>query len=65
MPSIDYEAEYDNRARVPEHPAIFGRWEQDAAAYRERDVRGRPRGAWALLRPERAAIHRPVQAGTG
>jgi arylformamidase len=35
MPSIDYEVEYDNRARVPEHPAIFGRWEQDAAKYRE------------------------------
>jgi arylformamidase len=35
MPSIDYEVEYDNRARVPEHPAIFGRWEQDAATYRE------------------------------
>ncbi len=35
MPTIDYEVEYDNRARVPEHPAIFGRWDQDAAAYRE------------------------------
>ncbi len=30
-----YEAEYDNRARVPEHPAIMARWSQDAAAYRE------------------------------
>jgi arylformamidase len=28
------EAEYDNRARVPDHPAIFARWQQDAAAYR-------------------------------
>ena len=35
MPTIDYDVEYDNRARVPEQPAIFGRWDQDAAAYRE------------------------------
>ena len=34
--SVDYEAEYNNRARVPEHPEIFARWERDAAAYRER-----------------------------
>jgi arylformamidase len=32
--TIDYEAEYNNRARVPEHPQIFARWESDAAAYR-------------------------------
>src|SRR5690348_3091458 len=34
--SIDYEAEYNNRARVPEHPQIFARWVEEAAAYRER-----------------------------
>ena len=33
---VDYEAEYNNRARVPEHPQIFARWSRDAAAYRER-----------------------------
>jgi arylformamidase len=32
--TIDYEKEYDNRGRVPEHPQIFERWERDAAAYR-------------------------------
>lgn len=32
---IDYEVEYNNRARVPEHPQIFERWQRDAAAYRE------------------------------
>jgi arylformamidase len=32
--SIDYEVEYNNRARVPEHPEIFARWQRDAAAYR-------------------------------
>jgi arylformamidase len=32
--AIDWEAEYNNRARVPEHPDIFARWVRDAAAYR-------------------------------
>ena len=32
--SIDYETEYNNRARVPEHPEIFARWARDAADYR-------------------------------
>jgi len=27
-------AEYDNRARVPEHPEIISRWNREAAAYR-------------------------------
>lgn len=31
---VDFEAEYDNRANVPEHPAIMAGWERDAAAYR-------------------------------
>ena len=34
MLAIDYEVEYDNRARVPEHPEIFARWQRDGAAYR-------------------------------
>ena len=32
--AIDYEVEYNNRARVPEHPHIFERWVRDGAAYR-------------------------------
>jgi arylformamidase len=32
--TIDYEVEYNNRARVPEHVEIFARWHEDAAAYR-------------------------------
>ncbi len=32
--TVDLEVEYNNRARVPEHPAIIERWAQDAAAYR-------------------------------
>nr|WP_047575599.1 alpha/beta hydrolase [Methylobacterium sp. ZNC0032] len=32
--SPDYETEYNNRARVPEHPGIIAGWQADAAAYR-------------------------------
>ncbi len=32
---IDYEAEYNNRVRVPEHPQIIARWQKDAADYRK------------------------------
>jgi arylformamidase len=34
--TVDYETEYNNRARVPEYPAIFAGWARDAAAYRQR-----------------------------
>jgi arylformamidase len=34
MPT-DYEAEYNNRARVPEHPEIFAAWVREAAGYRD------------------------------
>ena len=34
MVEINYEKEYDNRARVPEHPQIFARWATDAESYR-------------------------------
>jgi arylformamidase len=32
--TIDYEAEYNNRARVPEHPAYLSGWQRDADTYR-------------------------------
>ena len=32
--TIDYEVEYNNRARVPEHEEIFARWARDAELYR-------------------------------
>jgi arylformamidase len=35
MLTIDYEVEYNNRARVPEHPAIFARWDKAAAEFRD------------------------------
>ncbi len=36
---VNFEAEYDNRANVPEHPAIMAGWERDAAAYRRERAR--------------------------
>jgi arylformamidase len=32
---IDYEVEYNNRARVPENPILMAGWVRDAAAYRD------------------------------
>jgi arylformamidase len=34
MADLDYEAEYNNRARVPEHAEIFLRWARDSQNYR-------------------------------
>ena len=34
MAAIDYEAEYNNRARVPEYQEIFARWTRDAELFR-------------------------------
>ena len=34
MAQLDYEVEYNNRARVPENPVLMERWANDAAAYR-------------------------------
>jgi arylformamidase len=36
--SSDYETQYNNRARVPEHPEIIAGWASDAAAYRAQAV---------------------------
>jgi arylformamidase len=38
---IDYEAEYNNRARVPEHTEIFARWTRDAEDYRVEAMQAR------------------------
>ena len=32
---VDYEVEYNNRARVPEHPSLIAGWARDAQAWRE------------------------------
>ena len=35
MAGVDYEVEYNNRARVPQNPELMAGWARDAAAYRE------------------------------
>lgn len=40
MAEIDYETEYNNRARVPEHGAIFAGWARDAELYRAEKLKG-------------------------
>jgi arylformamidase len=39
--TIDYEAEYNNRARVPAHVEIFARWTREAEDYRVEAMQGR------------------------
>ena len=47
MAAIDYEAEYNNRARVPEHAEIFARWIRDAEFYRADTLKqGRAELGW-------------------
>jgi arylformamidase len=41
---IDYEAEYNNRARVPEHPSLIAGWARDAQSWRESQA-----GAWRRI----------------
>lgn len=50
--AIDYEVEYNNRARVPENPAIMAGWARDAAAYREAQ-----NGRWHVIRYGPGARH--------
>jgi arylformamidase len=46
--TIDYEKEYDNRARVPEHVEIFARWRSDAEAYRQVSSKASPKAELGL-----------------
>ena len=50
---VDYEVEYNNRARVPENPAIIAGWVSDAKAYREAH-----RGRWRVIPYGTGARHR-------
>ena len=60
MAAIDYEAEYNNRARVPEHAEIFARWMRDAELYRADTLKAGPRRARPGVRRHAAAIPRSV-----
>ena len=65
--TIDYEAEYNNRARVSEHEEIFARWAANAEAYRatarcELDLPygPRPRNRVDLFHPETGTTDAPL-----
>lgn len=61
---IDLAAEYNNRARVPEHPRIMAGWAADAAAYRA----ARPEAEIGLAYGPGARMRHdffPALAGTG
>ena len=64
--AIDYEKEYDNRGRVPEHPEIFARNERDAAAYRAA-ARGAELGLkyGPLTAPDRRPVPGPASRTAG
>ncbi len=62
---IDYEAEYDNRARVPEHPEIFARWTRDAEDYRAEAMKERRAELGLSYGSIAAPVHRPVLARPG
>ena len=51
-PDVDFEVEYNNRARVPEHPAHMAAWVRDAAAWR-----GAQQGRWRVIRYGSGARH--------
>src|SRR5690349_21113564 len=64
---LDLEAEYNNRARVPDHPAHIAGWQRDSAAYRasatwELDIPYRPgeRNQLDLFHPQGGDAGGPV-----
>ena len=57
MLTTDYEVEYDNRARVPEHPEIFARWQREGAAYRAAGAQC-PDCLWFLAATDRRSVSR-------
>ena len=59
MPALDLEAEYNNRLRVPDHPAIQARWSAAASTFRQsaggaldRPYGSRPRQRYDLFTPK-------------
>jgi len=62
--AVDYEREYDNRGRVPEHPAIIEGWYAAAAAAR-RELGGELDLAYGAHPRERFDLFHPTAAGAG
>ncbi len=56
---MDAEAEYNNRARVPDSPAILARWVADAAAFRDAWPRARLDIAYGETERERLDLFLP------
>src|SRR4029078_5155088 len=66
--AIDYEVEYNNRARVPEHPEIFARWTRDGAAYRDeagKEGRGEIGRQYAQSRRKTSDLFKPKGSADG
>jgi arylformamidase len=67
MSALDLEAEYNNRARVPEHATIQGRWAEASKVFRaqmpaglDRTYGGRPRQRYDLFEPVGATSTTPL-----
>jgi arylformamidase len=67
MPELDYEAEYNNRRRVPEHVDVNARWAKASEAYRkeasaelDQPYGAGPRQRYDLFRPKQTGTATPV-----
>ena len=61
---MDLEEEYNNRARVPEHPAHLAAWQRDAAAWRAACPRAELGLAYGERERERLDLFWPSASGT-
>ncbi|MBX9702260.1 MAG: alpha/beta hydrolase [Acetobacteraceae bacterium] len=62
---MDLQTEYDNRARVPEHPGIIAGWARDAAAFRDAWPHAELDIAYGLGERERLDLFRPGASEDG
>ena len=60
---MDLQAEYDNRARVPEHPALIAGWQRDAASWREACPRAELGLAYGETERQRLDLFHPGPSG--
>ncbi len=60
MTAVDYEREYDNRGRVPEHPSLIEGWYRDAAEARA-ELAGRLDLAYGASDRQRLDLFEPAE----
>ncbi|MGG5807998.1 alpha/beta hydrolase [Falsiroseomonas sp. CW058] len=60
---MDLQAEYDNRARVPDHPRHLAAWQRDAAAWREACPRAELALSYGEGEREALDLFHPAAAG--